>query len=257
MGLTVSFGIQKGGVGKTTTCAITAFLLSKEYRVLAIDFDSQGNLTEFLTRQDIYDFTGRTALQAVQEMDPRPYLHKVSETLDLLPAEDLLATFSRWLYREYRGDSTQVLRQTIAAVKDQYDFILIDLPPNLGDQTINGLTASDFAVVILQSEPFCYSALERYLETLQVVKSKTNDKLALAGILIAMSDRRTALDNSIIEKAREEYGDFVFHSIIKRRSRIKEFVLEGIQDKLKTDREALEPYISFIEELKKRVNESR
>ena len=132
---------------------------------------------------------------------------------------------------------------------------MIDLPPNLGDQTINGLTASDYAVVILQSEPFCYSALERYLETLQVVKSKTNDKLALAGILVAMSDRRASIDNSTVEKAREEYGDFVFQSIIKRRSRIKEYILEGINDSTKVDKEALEPYEQFIEELMQRVSE--
>lgn len=256
MGITISFGIQKGGVGKTTSCAITAHLLSKEAKVLAVDFDSQGNLTEFLTRRDIYDFTGKTILEAIKEKDPRPYIVNVKDNLDLLPAEDILATFSRWLYREQRGDVNVTLRKTLAAVKDEYDYILIDLPPNLGDQTINGLTASDYAVVILQSEPFCYSALERYLELLQVVKGRTNENIALAGILVAMSDRRASIDNSIVEKARDEYGDFVFESIIKRRSRLKEFVLEGIKDDTKADREVLEPYSLFIEELKKRVHES-
>jgi chromosome partitioning protein len=256
MGITISFGIQKGGVGKTTSCAITAHLLSKDARVLAVDFDSQGNLTEFLTRRDIYDFTGSTVLEAIKEKDPRPFIVNVKENLDLLPAEDILATFSRWLYREQRGDVNVALRKTLAVVRDEYDYILIDLPPNLGDQTINGLTASDYAVVVLQSEPFCYSALERYLELLQVVKSKTNDKIALAGILVAMSDSRAGIDNSIVEKAREEYGEFVFDSIIKRRSRLKEFVLEGIKEDTKFDREVLEPYSLFIKELKQRVNDT-
>jgi chromosome partitioning protein len=253
MGTVISFGIQKGGVGKTTACAITAYLLSKESTVLCLDMDSQGNLSQFLTRRDIYDFTTKTILEALKAKDAVPYIINVSNNLDLIPAEDLLSTFSRWIYTEYRGNPNTVLREMIATIKDQYDYILIDLPPNLGEQTINGLTASDFAVTVLQSEPFCYSSLERYLETLQAIQDKTNPDLTLAGILIGMSDRRTSLDQSIIEKVKEEYGGMVFDSIIKRRSRIKEFVLEGIQDNTKADREALEQYVEFVEELKKRV----
>ncbi|MEV2909936.1 ParA family protein [Paenibacillus larvae] len=253
MGITISFGIQKGGVGKTTTCAITAYLLAKESRVLALDFDSQGNLTEFLTRRDIYDFQNHTSLEAVKEQNPKPYIQQVSENLDLLPAEDFLATFSRWLYREYKGDQTQVLAKTIEVVKNDYDYILIDLPPNLGDQTINGLTASDYAIVILQSEPFCYSALERYLETIEIVQKTPNPNIQLGGILCALNDSRTSIDNVILTKVREEYEDFVFNSVIKRRSRIKEYVLEGIKDQTKMDQTILEPYINFVEELKQRV----
>lgn len=253
MAITISFGIQKGGVGKTTACAITSYLLSKDAKVLAIDFDSQGNLTEFLTRRDIYDFTKQTILEAIQEKNPNPYIVRVTDNLDIIPAEDILSTFSRWIYRDYKGDPTQALRKTLELVKKRYDYILIDLPPNLGDQTVNGLTASDYAVVILQSEPFCYSALERYLETLQIIQRKTNEKLALAGILIAMSERRASLDNNIVDKAREEYGSMVFDSTIKRRTRIKEFVLEGIKDSTKADQEVLEPYIEFVKELKQRV----
>lgn len=253
MAITISFGIQKGGVGKTTSCAISAYLLSKEHRVLCIDFDSQGNLTEFLMRRDIYDFTTKTILEAVKTQDPKPYIVNVSSNLDLIPAEDLLSTFSRWIYTEFRGNPTAVLKNTLAVVQDEYDFILIDLPPNLGDLTINGLTASDYAVTILQSEPFCYSALERYLETLLAIQNGTNPDLKLAGILVAINDRRTSLDNSIVGKVQEEYSELVFSSIIKRRSRIKEFVLEGIQEKTKVDREALQQYEEFVKELKKRV----
>ena len=70
MGITISFGIQKGGVGKTTTTAITSYLLSKKSKVLAVDFDSQGNLTAFLTKRNIYDFTKNTVLEALKEKDP-------------------------------------------------------------------------------------------------------------------------------------------------------------------------------------------
>lgn len=101
MGKTISFGIQKGGVGKTTTAGITAHLLSRDFKVLAVDFDSQGNLTQFLTQQDIYDFTHQTALDACKAKDPHPYIVTITKNLHLLPSEDFLAGFDQWLFTEY------------------------------------------------------------------------------------------------------------------------------------------------------------
>lgn len=253
MGITISFGIQKGGVGKTTTTAITSYLLSKESKVLAVDFDSQGNLTGMLTQKNIYDFTGHTVLQAVKEKNAASYIHTVTENLDILPAEDFLALFPQFLHREYKGNPATLLKETLAEIKDNYDYILIDLPPNLGDHTINGLVASDYAVVMLQSEPFCYDALDRYLEFLQGVQDNVNPDLSLAGILTTMLDSRATLDSSILKQAEEDFEDVVFSSVIKRRSRIKEFTIAGIQDRLKTDKDALLPYTEFKKELISRV----
>ncbi|MGG4461969.1 ParA family protein [Brevibacillus porteri] len=261
MGVTIAFGIQKGGVGKTTTSAITSYLLSREgKKVLAVDFDSQGNLTQFLSMRNIYDFTKQTVLEAVKEQDARPYIHPITENLHLLPAEDFLSYFPAWLRDTYRGkgDLNTVLRETLAVVKDQYDYIIIDMPPNLGDHTINGLTAADYAVVMLQSEKFCYDAVDRYLEFLiDGIKAKTNPDIVLAGILASMTDSRTALDHSILEQAREEYQDLMFDTVIKRRSRIKEYAVTGLQDHTKSDKEALVQYYEFIRELKERVHQSR
>ncbi|MBM7554412.1 AAA family ATPase [Thalassobacillus pellis] len=256
MGVTISFGIQKGGVGKTTTTAISSYLLAEMgYRVLAVDFDSQGNLTGMLTQQNIYDFTERTVLQAVKEKNPVPYIHSVNDNLDVLPAEDFLSILPRYIYREYKGHPAALLRETLDVVKADYDFILIDLPPNLGDHTVNGLTASDYAVVMLQSEPFCYDALDRYLEFLTGVQNNTNPDLILGGILTTMLDARATIDSSILDQAKEDFEDLVFASVIRRKSRIKEFSIEGIQNRIKADRVALAPYQSFLEELIERVKE--
>ncbi|MFD1678268.1 ParA family protein [Alicyclobacillus fodiniaquatilis] len=253
MGITISFGLQKGGVGKTTTTAVTSWLLSQHQKVLAVDFDSQGNLTQFLTRRNIYDFTNNTVLEAVKERNPEPYIYQITDRLHILPAEDLLSTFSRYLYREYSGQPAHLLRETIDEVKNDYDYILIDLPPNLGDQTINGLAASDYAVVMLQSEPFAYDALDRYLETLQIVQKMANPNLQLAGILTGLLDVRTTLDNSILEQARNDYEDVVFDTVIRRRNRLKEFVLSGITDRTQEDKRTLEQYEAFVKELMERV----
>jgi chromosome partitioning protein len=110
-------------------------------------------------------------------------------------------------------------------------------------------------VVMLQSEPFCYDALDRYLETLTLIQQKTNPGITLAGILTSLMDSRTTIDSAILEKARNDYEDVVFNTVIRRRSRIKEFTIAGIQDQTKADREALETYMQFVEELKQRVQE--
>jgi chromosome partitioning protein len=77
-----------------------------KYKVLVIDFDSQGNAREFLTRKHIYEFTGHTILEVCKQKDAAPYIQKITDNLHLIPAEDILSTFSRWLYTEHKGDST-------------------------------------------------------------------------------------------------------------------------------------------------------
>ena len=181
-----------------------------------VDMDSQGNATQFLTNKSPYDFQGKTVLEACKSFDPKPYIIEVLDNLYLLPAEDLLSTFSRWLFDEYKPKLQKqtgadpnslllVLKNTLSVVKDSYDFIIIDLPPNLGEQTLNGMTASDFCVVMAQSEPFAYDALQRYLETLEHVQNRVNPQTKLAGILTTLLDARTALGNYIRDCIAQEY----------------------------------------------------
>jgi len=254
MGIVISIGLQKGGVGKTTTTAIAAHLLSKNSKVLAIDFDPQGNLTQFLTQRNIYDFSNSTIFEACKARNPRPQIVRITDNLHLLPADDMLSTFSTWLYQKKFLDNTTILKETIDVVKNEYDYILIDLPPNLGELTVNGLCASDYAVAMLQSEPFSYDALDRYISTLSLIQQKKNSKLILCGILPTLLDSRTIIDSAIIDKARIEYDDVMFKTTITRKNRIKEFSITGIRESSKSDIMALGAYYSFVEELKYRVN---
>ncbi|WP_026701704.1 ParA family protein [Salibacterium aidingense] len=258
MGHTISFGLQKGGVGKTTSASITSYLLAEyyNYKVLAIDFDSQGNMTLFLTQQNIYDFHEYTILEAMKEKNAEKYIHRITDNLHIIPAEDYLITINRYLHTTYRGkgDPSQLLKEILEPIKHDYDYIVIDLPPNLGDQTINGLTASDYTVVVLQSDPLSYDALDRYMDFLNGVKEHTNPDLYLAGILTTMLDSRVVLDSTILDSVKEVYDDIVFNSIIKRRSRIKEFSNTGISHSTKNDQEVLEPYIVFVKELLDTIN---
>jgi chromosome partitioning protein len=253
MGTTISIGVQKGGVGKSSTTCITSFLLAeKGYKVLAVDFDSQGNTTQILSRRDIYSFEDKTVLNAIIDLDPQKYIINVRENLDLLPADDILSTLGNQMGSVKRYVPTS-LKETLDLVKDNYDFIIIDTPPNLGDLSVSALAASDYVVVMLQSEPLCFKAIPRYLQLVELIKTRITPTLKLAGILPSMSDTRTRIDSSIIEQAREDYEDWVFETIIKRRNRIKEFSILGIQNSTKEDRDALEQYQQFLGELMNRV----
>ena len=246
----ISFGIQKGGVGKTTSAFVTSFILSRNYKVLAIDMDSQGNLSEILTKRDIYTFEDHTVLNAIYAENANPFIIKVTNNLYVLPSDDILATLDRQIQ-----NPVQKFVNMVEKLKNEFDFILIDSPPNLGTHTVCSLAGCNFAVIVLQSEPLCYKALDRYLKLLQLVKKQLNPNLQIGGILTTMLDSRASVDASIIEQAREDYEDWVFQSIIRRRSRLKEFTLVGISDRTSQDRDALKQYESFVKELLERCEQ--
>ena len=148
-----------------------------------------------------------------------PNLHLLPSHIDLVGAEIEMIGVPN---REF------MMRSVLEKVKDSYDFIIIDLPPNLGDHTINGLTTADHAIAIFQPEPFCYDGLTRYLETIEDIK-EINSKLTVLGIVTSMMDPIASLDEIIYQKALKHYGDLVFKTVIKRRARIKEYSLVGVQ----------------------------
>lgn len=248
----ITFGIQKGGSAKTTTSGVVAHLLSQNHRVLAVDLDSQGNLTELITQQDIYDFHGHTVLEALKEQNAEPYINRWSDNLHLLTADDLLATFSRWLYLDYTGEPAMVLRDTLESVKHNYDYIVLDTPPALGDITINALSASDAVVALFEPSRFCYSALQRFIETVVHVQDQVNGDLQLAGILVTMLDKRRSDARALLEILREDHEEKVFNTVITRRAATGRLGIEGFRNNPEL-KNAVMPYTTLIEELLQRV----
>ena len=248
----ITFGIQKGGSSKTTTAGVTSYLLARDKKVLAVDMDSQGNLTEFLGRRGVESFSGQTILEGMKDGDVTDYIFEISENLHLVPADDLLATFSRWLYNEHRGNKGLALKEALAPVMDIYDYIIIDTPPALGDLTINALAASNRVVAMFEASIFCYGALGRFLETCWHVREKINPNLAVAGILRGLIDARRTDNKALISQVVDQYGELCFETILTRNAAAGRLPLVGFENNNELDR-AVAQYESFVKELLGRV----
>ena len=247
----ITFGVEKGGAAKTTTCGIAAHLLSKQSKVLVVDMDSQGNVTELLTGMDSAEFIGRGILEAIQETNTDPYIVAINDNLHILAGCSDLALLSRWLWGKYKGDKSLALQATLSPILDNYDYILIDTPPALGDQTINALAASDYVCAMYETSKFCYSALGRFLRTIGEVKASVNPKIQLAGIVISMIDNRRADNKALLELVQEEYPEHCFSTVIYRRAATGRLSINGFANNPELN-EAVKQFIPLLDEVMKK-----
>lgn len=249
-------GIQKGGVGKTTTTAIMAEILAESgYRVLVMDLDSQGNATKMLTQRNIYEFSGKTVLEAIKEADPNRYIVEIKENLFLLPAEDMLATYSRYIYTSNFQRPLHVLKEAMQDIEGEYDFLIMDLPPNMGDVVLSAIVYADFINIPVQCEAFAMDALDRFVSFVQEAKEEGHTQAEIIGILLTMKDNRSVSEKLIADTIKRNYEDLVYEPEVKRKSRLKDYSLMGITMDRKIDLIALEEYLIFTEELIHRIKE--
>jgi chromosome partitioning protein len=254
MAKVITIGLQKGGVGKTTTAGALCYLLSNSgYKVLAVDMDSQGNLSDLLSQEDVEFFSGKTILEAFEIGQAEPFIHKVNDHLHVLPADDYLATLARFLYTTYKGSNKSIaLRELLEPVKDRYDFIVIDTPPSLSEPMVNAICASDFVVVLAESSKWAFSAIPRFLETVEFSRNNINTGLKVAGILRTMNDVRRADSKAFVEVIGEEYSELCFDVVIRRKATTGRISLDGLYDNKELN-QALDQYQEFYKELLDRV----
>jgi chromosome partitioning protein len=219
----IAFANQKGGVAKTTsTVNLGAALREHDLRVLAVDMDPQGNLTmsqgidtEGLEKS-MYDvLVHRTPIEDViyeRELDV------AASTIDLAGAEMALATM---IGRE------RALQRALDAVRDKYDYILIDTPPSLGLLTINALTASEGVIVPVQCEYLSLRGLLQLEKTLEMIRENLNPDVHIQGILPTLFDARTHHGKESIEVLRENFGDLVFDTVVRKTIKFAEAPVGG------------------------------
>ena len=221
MGRIISVVNQKGGVGKTTTAVNLAAGLGKlGKRTLLIDIDPQGNTTSGygINKRDValssYNvLIGEVSLAAATVKTEFDNVDIVPASMNLAGAEIEMIALEN---REF------MLKNAVAPIYGDYDFILLDCPPSLGLITLNALAASDTVLVPIQCEYFALEGLSQLMSTVRLVKQRYNPNLELEGVLLTMFDGRLNLTQQVVNEVKQFFPRKVFATVIPRTVRLSE-----------------------------------
>lgn len=207
-------GSQKGGVGKTTTTLNLAYSLAKlGKKVLAVDFDSQANLTTCfgVENPSKLEVTIGHLIMAMLEDEELPDASKYicnSEGVDYIPSSIYLSVVDAKLRLEMGAE--KMLSRILETLRDSYDVIIIDTCPSLGSLTINALAATDEVIITVNPQLLAMMGLQDFIHTVRKIQKRVNPQLKIAGILLTMCDARTNLCKVLIEEVEDS-----FHQQIK------------------------------------------
>ncbi len=252
---------MKGGVGKTTNSVMTAYQLAKlGYKTLVCDLDPQANATQLLRRtyglQHGSDLQiDKTMMVALMDENIKPAIVIIMDNLYLLPSSEDFKNYPDFLEMKFMldkekiqaGDSNTLqsemskvkeqriayFAQQLAKVRDEYDFIIIDVPPTLSIFTDSAIYATDFVIIVLQTQQRSLDGAETFFEYLQqMYNDYTNVDFDILGVLAVLLKNNAGLDSQILKDAETDFGkNMLFDQIIRHMERLKRYDRTGIAEK--------------------------
>ncbi len=221
MGRVIAIASQKGGVGKTTTAInLGACLAQESRRVLLIDIDPQGNASSGL------GINGNDQPRSIYEVllgqaEPsEAILPTALANLDLLPAGQRLSGAEVELVGVMARETR--LKNALARIREQYEYILVDSPPSLSLLTINALTAADSVLIPLQCEYMALEGLTQLIGAIRLVQDHLNAALRIEGVLLTMYDSRLNLSRQVADEARKFFAERVYRTVVPRSVKLSE-----------------------------------
>ena len=257
----ILYGNMKGGVGKTTNSVMTAYQLAKlGYKTLVCDLDPQANATQLLRRT--YGLQHGTDLQidktmmvALTEENIKSAIVNIMDNLYLLPSSEDFKNYPDFLEMKFMLDKEKIeagnsntlqsemskikeqriayFAQQRAKVRDEYDFIIIDVPPTLSIFTDSAIYATDFVIIVLQTQQRSLDGAETFFEYLQqMYNDYANIDFDILGVLAVLLKYNVGLDSQILKDAEADFGkDMLFKQIIRHMERLKRYDRTGIAEK--------------------------
>ena len=226
MAITICITNQKGGVGKTTTAVNLGYYLAKDrFRTLLVDFDPQGNATSGLGVDKEELEAGMVEVMIGKIETVKAILKTKYRFFDVLPTTPELANAEMELVNA-RG-KFMILKNALKKVENNYDYIIIDSPPSLSLLTVNGMIASNYLLLPVQTEFYALEGVAQLLESMKLVRKVMNPSLQLLGVLATMYDKRTSLSAQVLAEIRKYFKDKTFDTTIPRNVRIAEAPSHG------------------------------
>ncbi|OTN83988.1 hypothetical protein A5819_003538 [Enterococcus sp. 7E2_DIV0204] len=273
MAVTITFGNYKGGVGKTKNNILIAYELAKKgYKTLVVDLDPQANATTVLLRtkklhsEEVFSFD-KTLMSAIKEGDITGIETQIMDNLFLLPSYIDFANYVTFLQLQYGlveendPEYENIYKKQIAhfdnllaPLKEKYDYIFIDVPPTKSSITDSAVLASDYVLIVLQTQELSLDGATEYLKDLQKIATKYNGAFEIVGVLPVLMDGNASLDKFVLSNAESVFGEGnIFENKIPNMARLKRFDNTGITEFDRHDKKVIDLYDLVSDELLERI----
>jgi len=258
MGITIVVGNFKGGVGKTKVAVMSSWELAFKFKkkVLLVDLDPQGNASTLIARSLGIEELNKSIFDGFQKGDLTDSIVKDNEFLHFIPAQVSFKNLPKFLYANFDNEYEQItyLKTLLQPIKNDYDYIFIDVPPTLSDYSDNAMMASDYVLIILQAQELSLEGAETYVKYLQFMVDNYDADLQVVGVLPVLLRPGGRVDISILEQAKNVFGkQNVFNPVIKHLERLKSWDVTGIKNNDHHDRYAHNVFIDVVDELLKKL----